>query len=100
MNLQTKNQSNAVVVANDADLAALMAAADELAPSDIIGLPLKYTKGKWTIRESKDNESVVGATDMFVVDVLSLSEGWERWENKKRTHKLIGRRIDGCQSAL
>jgi hypothetical protein len=97
MNQQTPKQpnANAVIVANDADLAALVDAAYELAPSDIVGLPLKYTKGKWTIRESKDNESVVGATDMFVVDVLSYSEGWVRWENKKRTHKIIARRIDG-----
>lgn len=95
MNEQPSKQPNAVTIINDADIAALATAARELAPSDIVGLPLRYVKGQWTIRETKDNEIKVGSTDDFVVDVLSYAEGWERWETKKRTHKIIGRRIDG-----
>src|SRR5262249_24939787 len=85
---------------NDADLAALTNAARDLAPNDTVGLPLKYTKGRWLVRETKDNEVEVGANDRFVVDILSYSEGWIRWANKKPTHKLMGRRVDGFISPL
>jgi hypothetical protein len=90
-----QQKQNALAIVNDADLAALAAAARELAPTDIVGLPLKYAKGRWTVRETKDAEVDVRATDPFVVDVLSYREGWFRWENKKPTHKFLGRRVDG-----
>src|SRR5262249_8034509 len=80
---------------NDTDLAALTNAARELAPSDIIGLPVKHVKGRWFVRLSKEEEREVGPTDTFVVDPISYAEGWMRWEDKKPTHKLIARRVDG-----
>lgn len=39
---------------NDTDLAALTNAARELGLSDIIGLPLKFVKGRWFVRLSKE----------------------------------------------
>jgi hypothetical protein len=79
---------------NDTDLAALTNAARELAQSDIIGLPLKFAKGRWFIKLSKEEEYEVTPTQTFVVDPISYTEGWYRWEDKK-PFKIIGRRVDG-----
>jgi hypothetical protein len=80
---------------NDDDLAALIGAARDLAQSDIIGLPLKFTKGVWTIKVSKDEDCEVTPTQTFVVDSGSYAEGWYKWENKKPVFKIVGRRVDG-----
>jgi hypothetical protein len=91
----SKPQHTELVPVNDNDAAALASAARELQPSDIVGLQLKFAKGKWIIRESKDDEREVEPTDTFLVDPLSFVDGWIRWENKKPTHKAYGRRVDG-----
>jgi hypothetical protein len=89
-------QTTALTVVNDNDLAALTNAARDLQPAnDMVGLPLKYARGRWSIRESKDNEVDVDVNERFVVDALSYSEEWKRWQDKKPTHKLSGRRVDG-----
>jgi hypothetical protein len=95
MNSNAKPQTTELAPINDDDAAALAAVARELQPSDLIGLLLKFVKGKWFIRESKEKEREVSATDMFVVDPVSYAEGWIRWENKKPTVKLYARRVDG-----
>jgi hypothetical protein len=91
-------QNVELTTVTDNDAAALANVARELQPSDLVGLPLKFVKGKWFIRESREKEHEVGATDMFVVDPLSYAEGWIRWQDKKPTHKLYARRVDGFVS--
>jgi hypothetical protein len=88
-------QTTELASINDNDAAALTALARELQPSDLIGLLLKFVKGKWFILESKENEREVGAVDTFVVDPISYAEGWIKWENKKPAAKLYARRVDG-----
>jgi len=72
----------------------LLALADE--GRELIGTltPLKFAKGDWT-KGFKDEETPVGATAQFVVDVLSYERGWVRWENKQPTFRRMGRKIDG-----
>lgn len=89
------SEQNAVAVVNDADLVALAGAARDLNSNDMVGLPLKFNKGVWLIQEDKDNKIKIGEEDRFCVDMLSYREGWIRWANKKPTHKLMGRRVDG-----
>ena len=94
--IEKLKEQNAVTVINDSDLMALANAAHDLLPGDdIVGLPLKYVKGVWTIHEDKDNKRPIGPTDPFVVDPLSFSERVIRWENKRPTHRFGGRRVDG-----
>jgi hypothetical protein len=90
-----KSQQLTAETINDADLAALTNAARDLAQSDIIGLPLKFTKGRWFIKLSKEEEHDVTATETFVVDPISYSEGWYKWKDKKPVVKIAGRRVDG-----
>jgi hypothetical protein len=90
-----KAQQLTAEVINDADLAALTNAARELAQSDIIGLPLKFAKGRWSIKLSKEEEHEITATETFVVDPISYAEGWYKWEDKKPVVKIVGRRVDG-----
>jgi hypothetical protein len=91
----TTNTQQLTAEINDADFAALTNAARDLAPSDIIGLPLKFNKGKWLIKLSKDEQHEVTATESFVVDPISYAEGWYKWVNQKPVFKAIGRRVDG-----
>jgi hypothetical protein len=93
----TETQTAELTPINDNDAAALANVARELQPNDLVGLPLKFVKGKWFIRESREKEREIGATDMFVVDPLSYAEGWIRWQDKK-PYKLYGRRVDGFVS--
>jgi hypothetical protein len=90
-----ETQTQDLVPVNDADIAALVNAARELLPDDTVGLPLKYAKGHWYVKQGKDNEVEVGPTDPYVVDMLSYTEEWKRWQDKKPTHKISGRRVDG-----
>jgi hypothetical protein len=90
-----KDQQLTAEAINDADLAALTNLARELAQSDIIGLPLKFIKGKWFIKLSKEEERKITATEAFVVDPGSYAEGWYKWKDKKPVVKIIGRRVDG-----
>jgi hypothetical protein len=89
--LQTTN----LTPVNNNDAAVLTNLARELQPNDIIGLPLKYAKGFWFIRESKDKEIKVEAADTFAVDPLSYAEGWFKWWDKHPILKIYARRVDG-----
>jgi hypothetical protein len=80
---------------NDADLATLANAARELTQSDIIGLPLRFVKGRWYVILSKNDRREVTATEIFVVDPVSYAEGWYKWKDNKPVIKIIGRRVDG-----
>jgi hypothetical protein len=80
---------------DDADIAAIGAVARDLLAGDFVGVPLKFQKGKWIKAHGKDNNVQVGATAQFAVDVRSYAFGRIRWENKRPTHKLLGRPIDG-----
>src|SRR5262249_2496107 len=91
----TMKASTALTPVTDNDLAALTAAARELQPVDMVGLPLKYVKGDWFIRLDKEHERKVGATEPFVIDALSYGEEWARWEKNKKPYRIRGRRIDG-----
>jgi hypothetical protein len=93
-NIPTQQLTTAETV-NDADLAALTNAARELVPSDTIGLPLKFAKGRWFIKLSKEEEYEVTVTQTFVVDPISYAEGWYKWIDKKPVVKIVGRRVDG-----
>ena len=95
MNAKVETQTTELATVNDNDAAALVGLARELQPSDLIGLLLKFVKGRWFIRETKEHEREVGATDTFVIDPISYAEGWIKWENKKPTAKLYARRVDG-----
>jgi hypothetical protein len=95
MNANTPKAQQPTAEINEVDLAALTNAARELAQSDIIGLPLKFAKGRWLIKLSKEEEHEVTATETFVVDPISYAEGWYKWKDKKPVVKIIGRRVDG-----
>jgi hypothetical protein len=88
---ETEDETTTV---NDNDAAALAAAARDLAPSDFVGLPLKFVKGRWFIKEGNE-EIDIGKTDIFVVDPLSYTETIVCWQDKKPMHKIGGRRVDG-----
>jgi hypothetical protein len=81
---------------NDADVAALAAAARDMLASDFVGTPLKFQKGRWFKSTGKDTKPVqITATMSFVVDTLSYACGWVKWGNKRPLFKLIGRPVDG-----
>jgi hypothetical protein len=83
-----------LTIVNDADLAALAAAARDLQQNDFVGLPLKFAKGKWLVKDG-DKTAELKDGDRFIVDVLSYSEGWTRWQDRKPTHRFLARRVDG-----
>lgn len=83
---------------NEADWAALTETAQDLAPSDFIGMPLKFVKGKWLVKTGKEETMEVTATMTFVVDPVSYSEGWVKWVDKRPVVKLVARRVDGWVS--
>jgi hypothetical protein len=79
---------------NDDDAAALAGAARDLAPNDFVGLPLKFVKGRWYVKDG-EAETDVDKTEIFVVDPLSYTEAIVCWKDKKRVHRIGGRRVDG-----
>ena len=87
--------ANARLAPVDADIAALAGAARGLLVNDFVGVPLKFTKGKWTKSVAKDKGEAVGDTAPFVVDILSYACGWVKWENRKPVFKHVFRPVDG-----
>src|SRR4051812_26524570 len=85
----------ALALPTDEEINALADAARDLGPSDFIGLPLKFAKGRWFIRQSKEEETEVGPTEPFVVDVRSYTTCWIKWQNRKPERKYGGRHVDG-----
>jgi hypothetical protein len=81
----------------DADIAALAAEARELTEDVRIGDDLKFKKGKWT-KIIGDEETKIGPTTTFAVDMRSYKRGWIEWRDRKPVRKFIGRPIDGFVS--
>jgi hypothetical protein len=86
--------SKALALPSDDELNALADAARDLAPSELIGSPLKFVKGSWYVGKGDGSEEV-SPTEPFVVDVRSYTVVWIRWKDRKPTHKIGGRRVDG-----
>ena len=86
--------SNDLAVIDDSDLQLLEQAANELVSGDMVGEPLRFIKGIW--KKKKDSDFViVDKLSQFVVDVRSYKHGWMRWQDKRPTHRFMGRKIDG-----
>jgi hypothetical protein len=91
----------AVLMSNE-ELAALGNAARDLLPDEsfLVGKPLKwsYETGRWyfDVAVGKDTEHIfVGSDEEFVVDLRSYTETLVRRQDRKVTHRIGGRRIDG-----
>jgi hypothetical protein len=87
---------------SDAELAALTDAAHDLAPEEsfLVGRSLQWSweTGRWSYQvfNGKDRTEVtVAEDDEWLIDVRSYSETWKRFADRKVTHQLGGRRIDG-----
>src|SRR5215471_6708944 len=78
---------------NNSDLALLDEAGHDLTAGDMVGVPLKFVKGVWQ-KKNTDQFIKVAPTQTFIVDVLSYEHGWIRWEDKKPTHRCMGRKVD------
>jgi hypothetical protein len=78
----------------DADIAALAAEARELMEDIRIGDDLRFKKGKWA-KSVGNEETKIGATTPFGVDMRSYRHGWIKWLDRKPVIKAIGRPIDG-----
>jgi hypothetical protein len=94
MTKHTKAQAPTPVTPLDADIVALAAEARELTEDIRIGDDLKFKKGKWT-KIIGDEETKVGPTTTFAVDMRSYKRGWIKWLDRKPVFKAIGRPIDG-----
>jgi hypothetical protein len=84
------------------ELAALSGAAHDLIPEEsfLVGKPMKWSweTGRWLFDfvSGKNVDTVLVDNDEeFAVDLRSYSETWTRWQDRKPTHRLGGRRIDG-----
>jgi hypothetical protein len=84
----------------DADIAALAAEAGELSDDFRVGDDLRFKKGNWTKIIPGKDETKVGSTATFVVDVPSYKRGWIKWLDRKPVHKIIGRPVDGFVSPV
>jgi hypothetical protein len=93
-NENANGKSTALALPTDAELNALQDAARDLAPSDLVGMPLKFVKGTWYSGKGDSSEEI-SAEEEFVVDPFSYTEVWIKWVNKKPVLKIGGRRIDG-----
>ena len=68
--------------------------------SFLVGKPLRwsYETGQW-YEEAVDGKNKVQCDidddEEFAVDVRSYSEVWQLWQDRKPTHRVGGRRIDG-----
>ena len=83
----------------DADVAALAAEARDLTDDVRVGDDLRFKKGKWRKIVGGD-ETPIGTTTPFVVDVRSYKRGWIKWLDRKPVYKAIGRPIDGFVSPM
>jgi len=91
-----------VVPLSAKELAALSDAARDLLPEEsfLVGKPLKWLwqTGRWCfdVFIGKNTELVfVDSDEEFGVDLRSYSETYTRWWDKKPTHRVGGRRVDG-----
>ncbi|MGB8632624.1 MAG: hypothetical protein WCD69_25160 [Xanthobacteraceae bacterium] len=82
-----------LTIVDDSDLALLNEAAHDLAAGDMVGRPLKYVKGVWSIKDGPGFLKV-GDTQQFCVDMRSYQHGWIRWKDQKPTHRYMGRKVD------
>jgi hypothetical protein len=87
--------TNDLTTNDDTDIAALSGAADNIATSEFVGIPLKFKKGKWLKVLDKNKTIEVGGGETFIVDMKSYACGWIKWQDKKPTHKFVYRPIDG-----
>src|SRR5262245_41926987 len=89
--LNTANNSNALVLANGED-DPFGAYADAVAPRNIIGTLLKFSKGDYLAGE----EGVpVPIGTQFTANVSELLVGWVRWTDNKPTDHCMYRVADG-----
>jgi hypothetical protein len=83
------------------ELAALGNAARDLLPDEfLVGKPMKWSweTGRWhfDVFVGKDTEQVfVRSDEEFGIDLRSYTETETRWWERKKTHCLGGRRVDG-----
>jgi hypothetical protein len=99
MTAETSTELEPVNDVNDADLAALAAAGQELAGPNYFHTPAKYTKGKWSKLVIEDGNKIsvpIGSTQPYPIDPLSHMEEWVLWHDKKPVKRIgPGRRVDG-----
>src|SRR5262249_48535936 len=77
----------------DSDLAQLAEAAQDLTQGDMVGVVLKFVEGN-LLKKNTATFDKVGAVQQFIVDMRSYKRGWIRWEDKKPTHRYVGRVVD------
>jgi hypothetical protein len=78
----------------NSDLALLSEAAHDLTAGEMVGVPLKFKQGVWS-KKNTDDFVKVTATQRFIVDIRSYQHGWIRWQDKRPTHRWMGRKVDG-----
>jgi hypothetical protein len=86
--------SKALALPTDDEINVLADAARDLAPSDLMGLPLKFAKGIWLAGKGDASEEV-GQSEPFIADIRSYTVVWIRWKDRKPMQKIGGRRVDG-----
>lgn len=85
---------------DDADIAALNNAAENISTSEFIGIPLKFKNGEWLKALDKKRRLKVTENEFFVIDAKSYANGWIKWENGKPTHKFVYRPVDGWKMPI
>jgi hypothetical protein len=88
--LTTTTQNNALPVIGDDDVFA--AYANAVAPRNVIGTLLKFSKGDYLAGEEC---ALVPTGTVVTANVAELLVGWVRWANNKPTDHLMFRVADG-----
>jgi hypothetical protein len=87
--------TNDLTTNDNADIAALNNAAENISTGEFVGIPLKFKKGEWLKILDKKRTLKVTEDEPFIVDTKSYANGWIKWESGRPTHKFVYRPIDG-----